>query len=286
MKAIGFINGKLSDLNDTVISMEDRGYQFGDGVYEFTEIYNGRLFGFQEHMNRLFRSLRELRIPAVYTERELEDFHYQLIEASGVNQGGVYLQITRGVAPRVHFFPETVTPCLTMSLRPAGASKEELRKKGTKITLIPDERWLRCDIKSLNLLGNVLGKQKAKEAGCYEGVMIRDGKITEGTSSNIFMVKDDVLWTHPTNNLILKGITRTFVMEKIVPELGLTVIEKPFTPEFLKSADEVFLSGTSTEIMPITVIDGKPVANGEVGTMTAKIQEAYNQLIISTCGRK
>jgi D-alanine transaminase len=286
VRELGLINGRLINMNETVISMEDRGYQFGDGVYEVTKVYNGKCFALRPHLDRLYQSLRAIRIPAIYTFEEIVQFHEALIKESGITEGAIYLQITRGTAPRVHPFPEQVVPCLTMSIRPAGPIKEELREKGVKIILIPDERWLRCDIKSLNLLSNVLGKQQAKEAGCYEAVMVRGDHVTEGTSSNFFVVKDDVIWTHPATNLILKGITRSIVLERLAKELDLTILEKPFNASFVKGVSEAFLSGTSTEIMPVTSIDGIAVHDGAVGPITRKLQMKYTQLIDEECGRK
>ena len=286
MESLGLVNGNLVDLSENVVPMEDRGHQFGDGVYEVVKVYNGKCFALLPHLERLYRSLRAIKIPATYTFEELVEFHELLIEKSGIVEGAIYLQITRGTATRVHQFPELVVPCLTMSIRPAKTANTRLWEQGVPVILIPDERWLRCDIKSLNLLGNILGKQLAKEAGCYEGVMVRDGQVTEGTSSNFFVVKDDVIWTYPATNLILKGITRTIVIERLAKELELTVLEKPFTVAFLKGASEAFLSGTSTEIMPITKIDGVPVGDGTVGSITRSLQAAYTRLIDEECGRK
>ena len=286
MKSLGLVNGKLVDMNENVVPMEDRGHQFGDGVYEFVKIYNGKCFALKPHLDRLYRSLRAIRIPAIYTFEELIEFHELLIEKSGIVEGAIYLQITRGVAPRTHGFPEKVVPCLTMSIRSASSANHVLWEQGVKISLIPDERWLRCDIKSLNLLGNILGKQKAKEAGSFEGVMVRGEHITEGTSSNFFVVKDDIIWTHPATPLILKGITRTIVMEKLAKELDITVLEKPFNVNFVKGASEAFLTGTSTEIMPVTTIDDAIVGDGAVGPITRSIQSAYTRLIDEECGRR
>jgi D-alanine transaminase len=283
MRALGLVDGKIVDLAENVVPMEDRGHQFGDGVYEVTMVYNKHCFALEMHMDRLYRSLRELRIPAVYTYEELAGFHDLLIKESGISDGAVYLQVTRGVAPRTHAFPEQIVPRLTMSIRPAGPRKKELLENGASIIVIPDERWLRCDIKSLNLLGNILGKQKAKEAGCFEAVMVRDGHVTEGTSSNVLVVKAGAVWTHPVNNLILKGITRTIVTEKLAPKLDIPVIEKPFSSDFLKAADEVFLLGTSTEVMPIVTIDKKAVGTGKPGKITKKLQQAYQELINEQC---
>lgn len=286
MESLGLVNGNLVDLKENVVPMEDRGHQFGDGVYEFVKVYNGKCFALKPHLERLYRSLRAIRIPAIYTFEELVEFHELLIEKSGIVEGGIYLQITRGTAARIHNFPGQVVPCLTMSIRPTGTVNTQLWEQGVKVILIPDERWLRCDIKSLNLLGNILGKQQAKEAGCYEGVMVRGEHVTEGTSSNFFVVKDDVIWTYPATNLILKGITRTIVLEKLAKELEISVLEKPFTVNFVKGASEAFLSGTSTEIMPVTTIDGALVGDGTIGPITRRLQAAYSQLIDEECGRK
>lgn len=286
MESLGLVNGNLVDLSENVVPMEDRGHQFGDGVYEVVKVYNGQCFALKPHLDRLYRSLRAIRIPAIYTFEELVEFHELLIEKSGITEGSIYMQITRGVAPRTHGFPEKIVPRLTMSIRAAAAANDRLWAEGVKVSLVPDERWLRCDIKSLNLLGNILGKQQAQEAGSYEGVMVRGEHVTEGTSSNFFAIKDEIIWTYPATQLILKGVTRTIVVEKLAKELEMTVLEKPFDVNFLKGASEAFLSGTSTEIMPVTRIDNNPVGNGTVGPMTRKIQEAYTRLIDEECGRR
>lgn len=286
MKPVGLFDGKLIDLNESIVPMEDRGHQFGDGVYEVTRVYNGRCFALKMHMDRLYRSLRELSIPAVYTYEELVEFHELLIKESGIMDGAIYLQITRGVAPRAHGFPDNVVPRLTMAIRPSSAAPDKNKLEGAKGLLIPDERWLRCDIKSLNLLGNVMGKQKAKEASCFEGIQVRDGIVTEGTSSNFFVVKDGVVWTHPKCNLILTGVTRTLIIEKIAPELGILVVEKKFDEAFVKSAEEAFISGTNSEIIPIVVLSGQTVGDGSVGPITRKLQAAYWALVDKECNRK
>lgn len=283
MGALGYIDGRIVDLKELVVAMEDRGYQFGDGVYEYTKVYNGKCFSLKPHIDRLYRSLRELRIPAVFTFAEMEEIHNRLIAESGIENGGIYLQITRGWAPRAHAFPDTVVPCLTMTIRPSTINASQW-ETGVGVVAVPDERWLRCDIKSLNLLGNILAKQKAKESNCYEAIMIRDNMVTEGSSSNFVIVKDEVLWTYPISNLILKGVTRTRVLEEIVPAHGLSVLEKAFSLDFAKKADEAFLTGTTTEIMPIVTIDGQPVADGKVGPITKKIQKGYKDAIAKECG--
>lgn len=283
MGPIGLIDGQIIDLNENVINLEDRGYQFGDGVYEVTRVYNGRCFAFQLHMDRLFRSLRELRIPATYTVDELAEFHQRLIEESGIKEAGIYLQITRGVAPRAHGFPDSVVPKLTMSIRPANPNSA-LRESGATGIFVPDVRWLRCDIKSINLLGNLLAKQQAKDAGVFEGIQVRDGIVTEGSSSNFFVVKDGVLWTHPLSNLILRGITRTVIVERLVQQLGLTLVEKAFDVAFVKKAEEAFVTGTTTEIMPFIQLDGAPVGDGKVGPVARKLHQALMEAVARECG--
>lgn len=285
MGSIGLVDGRIIDLSEKIAEMEDRGYQFGDGVYEVTRVYNGRPFALKPHMDRLYRSLRELKIPAVYTLDELASFHERLIKESGFDQAAVYLQITRGVAPRAHAFPENMVPRLTMSIRPAKANVE-LQASGAKGAFVPDERWLRCDIKSINLLGNLLAKQRGKDVGAFESVQIRDGVVTEGSSSNFFIVKDGVLWTHPVSNLILRGITRTIIVERLAPKLGLTVVEKGFDKAFALKAEEAFVCGTNTELMPLIKIDNDRIGDGKPGAVTRKLIDVYNALIVEECGAK
>ncbi len=285
MGPIGLVDGRIIDLSEKIAEMEDRGYQFGDGVYEVTRVYNGRPFALKPHMDRLYRSLRELKIPAVYTFDELASFHAALIKESGLTSAAVYLQITRGVAARAHAFPENMVPRLTMSVRPAKANVE-LQASGAKGAFVPDERWLRCDIKSINLLGNLLAKQRGKDVGAFEAVQIRDGVVTEGSSSNFFIIKDGVLWTHPVSNLILRGITRTIIVERLAPKLGLTVVEKGFDKAFALKAEEAFVCGTNTEIMPLVQMDNDRIGDGKPGTVTRKLIDAYNALIVEECGAK
>ncbi|MDR3560269.1 MAG: D-amino-acid transaminase [Negativicutes bacterium] len=285
MGPVGLINGKIIGLDEQVIELEDRGYQFGDGVYEVTRVYNGRCFAFTLHMDRLYRSLRELKIPATYTVDELAEFHEQLIKESGLEEAAIYLQITRGVAPRAHGFPDSVVPRLTMTIRPVSGN-QALRDTGATGIFVPDVRWMRCDIKSINLLGNLLAKQAAKDAGVYEGIQVRDGIVTEGSSSNFFVVKDGILWTHPLSNLILQGITRTVIVEKLVPELGLTLVEKAFDVDFVKKSDEAFVTGTTTEIMPFIRLDGAPVGDGKVGPVARKLYDTLKVAVANACGTK
>lgn len=285
---VALINGEIVDINQPVITLQDRGYNFGDGVYEVTPFYNKRCFTLVPHMERLFNSMKSLHIPATYTMEELIEFHERLIEASGLTQGYIYLQVTRGEAPRAHPFPEQVIPCLTMHVHEINESQIKLhQEQGVVCISQPDLRWLRCDIKSLNLLGAVLAKQKAKEAGVFESILYRDSEIiTEGSSSNFMVVKDGILWTHPANNLVLNGITRRVILEKICPELKLSFVEKAFDLNFVKTVDEAFVTASTIGATPVIRVDKFNIGSGDVGPITKNIQRSFNEFIKLECFAK
>ncbi|MCX5909693.1 MAG: aminotransferase class IV [Deltaproteobacteria bacterium] len=251
MKELGLVDGKIVDLNENVIRMEDRGHVFGDGVYESTEVYKGKLFALKLHMDRLMYSLRELRIPPPYTYEELAGFHQLLIKETGINRGNIYLQITRGWAPRKHEFPDGIKPRLCMFFRPPTLPPETLWTEGASVILLPDERWLRCDIKSF-----------------------RDGKITECTHSSFHVIKDGGIWSHPLNHLVLRGITWTILFNTIVGPLGIKVNEKPYDVPFLMKADEAFITSSSKNVVPCVKVDGKPIGNGKPGPISKKLLAA------------
>lgn len=277
MGMLGFYQDRYVAIDEPVIKLEDRGYQFGDGVYEVIVVYQGRYFALQEHLDRLERSCRELRFTPSYSRREIEEICYTLLEKSGLEDAMVYLQWSRGVAPRNHLFPADIKSILTATIRPPKVLAPEMFEKGVKAIIQPDERWLRCDIKTTNLLGSVLAKQKAAESGCFEAILARDHKIiTEASVSNSFAVKDGVIYTSPTGNLILAGVTRAIVIE-LAQKLGIPVREEFVTVDFYRQADEVFLTGTTTEVMPVVVLDEKPLAQGQVGPVTRKLQESFRK---------
>ena len=279
MKELGFIDGKIVDLGEHLISMEDRGYQFGDGIYEVTSVFDGKLFMIEEHMDRLFSSAEKIKLQIPYTREEIIGFHELLLKESGIKNTGIYLQITRGTSPRKHNFPTDAKPVLTMAIRPMDtAANAAKREKGIEALLVDDIRWLRCDIKTLNLLGNVMAKQAAYEAGKGEAIQHRDGIVTEGSSTNFYVVKDGVIHTHPTTNLILPGIKRMAIMQ-LCKENDIKVVEEPFTVDFMYVADEAFITGTTTEIMPIINISEKAIGEGTRGPVTKRLQELYTQMI-------
>lgn len=281
---LGFFDGEFISLNERRVELEDRGYQFGDGIYEATHIYNGKCFALERHLARCRRSLRELRIPVTYMDEELTAIHNDIIEKSGIKDGSIYFQITRGIAKRTHYFPDKVVPLLSMTIR-EGKPNAKNQKEGIRCMFFEDIRWLRCDIKTMNLLGNVLAKQAGHEKGLQGTIQYRKDTnlVTEGSSSNFFIVKDGVIWTHPISNLILKGVTRSILVEEIISKLGYTIVEKAFSPEFALTADEAFATSTSLEVTPVIEIDGKKIGDGKPGPVTASLLDAYHELVQKEC---
>ena len=267
-------NDSLIDIDEAKLSINDRGFQFGDGIYEVIKIYDGSMFTATEHIDRLYRSADEIRLVIPYTKDVLHKMLYDLVEENELVTGHIYLQITRGVAPRNHAFPTNSTMPTFIAYTQEAKRPFNNHQFGVSAIFVEDIRWLRCDIKSLNLLGNVLAKQKAHKSHCYEAIQHRGEIVTEGSSSNIYGIKDGILYTHPVNNYILNGITRQVVME-CCKEIELTVVEEAFTKEQALQMDEVFLSSTTSEITPIIKIDDTVIQSGEPGKYTRKIQQAF-----------
>jgi D-alanine transaminase len=268
---------RLLTRNEANIDIEDRAYQFGDGVYEVICVYHGQPFYLDEHLKRFEKSAAAIRLQLPYPTEKLAQLLRKLIEENQLEHGNLYLQISRGTAPRSHAFPKQSHPLVVAYPQPGARPIPELAHGVTAIT-DEDIRWLRCDIKSLNLLGAVLSKQKAIDHGCQEAILIREGIVTEGSSTNIFIVKEQTLWTHPANHLILHGITRKITLQ-LADELGISVKTVPFDKQSLLGADEVFMTSTTMEICPIVQIDGQPVQNGSPGPITRRLQEAFEQKI-------
>ncbi|WP_298703026.1 D-amino-acid transaminase [uncultured Veillonella sp.] len=280
MKEITYFNGRFVEPGEACVSLDDRGYVFGDGVYEVTRVYNGQLFGFSYHQDRLYRSLRAMDIPVTMMPEELQELHEVMIERSDITNGYIYLQITRGVAPRHHGYDRnTLEPTLMMYIRSVDQQAIDGLQKGVKAIAVPDERWLRADIKTLNLIPNILAQTKAEKAGAYTAVLYRDGICTEGAHSNVFAVKGGILYTHEANNLILKGITRQLVINKLAPATGITVFEKDFDENFVKDADELIFTDTVGGIVPITQYEDQLVNGGEVGPVASKLVKSYAKLM-------
>lgn len=255
---------------------EERGLQFGDGVYEVIRIYHGSYYLLAEHVARLFRSAEAIQINLPFNESELADLLLELIEQNQITSDGkVYIQVTRGSAPRDHIFPDQTVPNIYAYLQDLPRNLESLEKGVTTLT-VPDIRWKNCYIKSLNLLPNVLAKQEAHEHGCFEAILHKDGLVTEGSASNIYMVKNGKIYTHPATKQILHGCVRMRV-EDFSKKLHIPFIEEGFTLEDITEADELFLTSSTTEITPIVEVDGKIVTDGTPGVITRQLQEAYEQ---------
>ncbi|WP_102274216.1 D-amino-acid transaminase [Cytobacillus massiliigabonensis] len=277
------VNGEFIKRSEAKIDIEDRGYQFGDGVYEVIRVYNGKMFTGTEHLERLIDSGKKIGMKIPYTVSELKQLLKQLIAKNELKLGTLYMQMTRGIAPRNHAFPSSdVSPTFVAYSKEIGRPADNM-KTGVKTILNEDIRWLLCDIKSLNLLGNLMAKQKAVEAGCFEAIQHRDGVVTEGSLSNISIIKDGKVITHPADNLILNGITRQKVLD-ICRNNDIPCSETPFTLDDLKNADEVFLSGTTVEITPIIEIEGAKVGDGSLGPITKSLQELFVKEIEKECG--
>jgi D-alanine transaminase len=268
-------NGEFIREEELTISKEDRGYQFGDGVYEVIRVYDGSMFTAAEHIDRFYASADKVKITIPYTKDVFHKMMHDLVEMNEITTGQVYVQITRGSSMRQHQFPVNCPPVLiayTKTVeRPAA-----LMETGVQAKFVEDIRWLRCDIKSLNLLGNVLAKQEAHDHGSYEAVLHRGETVTEGSSTNMYGIKNGVVYTHPADNLILHGITRGVILS-LCKENGIPVQETAFTKTEALAMDEFFLSSTTAEIIPITAIDGHPIGSGQPGEVTRKIQSAFTR---------
>lgn len=261
------------------VDIEDRGYQFGDGIYEVVRVYNGKFFTLDEHLARFVRSATELHIKLPFTVEALTNLLEQLVEKNELINGYVYIQLTRGAADRIHNYADNLEPVLTMysTVRERALSDIE---NGVDVYLHEDIRWLRCDIKSLNLLPNTLANTVAKNKGGHEAILHRGKIVTEASASNIFIVKNNELVTHPANNLILNGITRGKILQ-IAEDLKIPVKEEAFTIEELFAADEAFITNTGVEIGPINHVDDKAIGTGKPGPVTRKLQKAFEALLPS-----
>lgn len=277
------VNGEMIKRSDAKIDIEDRGYQFGDGVYEVIRVYNGKMFTATEHLERFIESGKKIGMAIPYTVDEMKANLQALMTKNQLTLGTIYMQMTRGISPRNHAFPSSdVRPIFVAYTKEVGRPVENM-KTGVKTILNEDIRWLLCDIKSLNLLGNLMAKQKAVEAGCFEAIQHRGDIVTEGSLSNISIVKDGKVITHPANNLILNGITRQKVLE-ICRTNDIPFAETTYSLDELKAADEVFLSGTTVEVTPIVEIEGIKVGNGTIGLVTRKLQVLFEKEIEKECG--
>lgn len=278
MTELAYLNGEILPLDQLRIHPEDRGYQFADGIYEVVAAINGVPLFLQAHMERLQRSAAGISLKLGAWVKTLNTDIPRLLAASGLDQAMLYLQITRGVAPRNHSFPEKPSPTVLMTVRPL-PDRSELLERGMKAITVADERWFHCDLKTIALLPNVLAKEMAHERGADEAILVRPGgRVTEASSANVFMVRAGHAETPPASPLLLSGITREVLLREAL-RLGFSLVEAPIDQSSLMAADEVFLTGTTVQVMPVVAIDGKPIGDGTPGPFTRRLQAAYKTLV-------
>ncbi len=274
MSEVIYLNGKLVSEAEAVVSVNDRGFLFGDAVYESVRSYDGRLWALDRHLLRLGRSLAAIDIQSV----SLEDVSKGVVtahEASGLPNAMIYLQITRGVAPRGHAYSRDLIPNILITVRDITPMIAGVKMDGVAAATRPDLRWRRCDIKSTNLLANVLAKAEAHDQGAHEAILVdADGCITEGSSTSVFWVHDDRLFATPPGPAILPGITEGLIIE-IARDEGLAFAEERVPLERFRSCQEIFIAGTGHEICPVTTLDNQPVGEGRAGPITRRLQRAF-----------
>lgn len=272
-----YINGDFISREEASVDIEDRGYQFADGVYEVVNSYRGKPFKMKEHFDRLKASAEALDInydnyDLLYSDAE------KLVKDSQLDMAKLYIQITRGTEPRSHAYSDGLSANVVMTVSQLVQNPDKYYTEGAKAITVPDERWPRCYIKSISLLPNILAKKEAKRAGAFEAIQVRDGFVTEGTSSNLFIVQKGEVITPPATNYILNGITRRVVIAE-AKHLGYVVKERSIPLQELYNADEVFLTGTTTEVMPVVEIDGRRIGNGRPGRVTVDLYNRYRELL-------
>lgn len=280
MSRIAYVNGQYRDMRDASVNIEDRGYQFSDGVYEVCEIRGGKVVDMPRHLTRLQRSLRELRIDMPMPLAALEIVIHETVRRNRVSYGIVYLQVTRGVARRDHAFPvNPVKPALVVTARGLNLQKnQDTAAKGIGVITVPENRWPRVDIKSVSLLPNVLAKQQARENNAYEAWFVdHDGHVTEGSSSNAWIVTTDgKVITRSVDSGILAGITRAVLME-VLAALQIKLEERPFTPAEAYEAAEAFVTASSQIVMPVVRIDGRNIGDGKPGSISMRLREEFHR---------
>ena len=276
-----YLNRQYLPLEEARVSVEDRGFLFGDGIYEVVRFYGGRPFHLEAHLQRLHRSAEGTRMPLPDAVSDLPSIIERVQAENKLQNSEIYIECTRGPAhPRSHPFPVETNPTLLVMPVPLRPLLESALTLGLATITVPDIRWHRCDIKSIMLLPSAMAKQQARESGAYEAIFIRNGIVTEGASTNILAVIEGTLWTHPANEAILAGITRQVVLE-LAAELGQAVREESFTQDQMYGADEVFLASTTNEVVPITRIDGHMIGEGRPGPVTMRLRKAFQERTLS-----
>jgi D-alanine transaminase len=276
MSAVVHLDGAWVPAAEARVSVLDRGFLFGDGVYEVIPVYAGALFRLDEHLARLRRSLAEARLDDPHDAAGWADLLQALVARNGGGDLAVYLQVTRGVAPRDHVFPAQATPTVFAMANPLRLPTPEQRAQGLAGVVRPDPRWLRCDIKAIALLANVLLRQEAADSGAAEAILVREGIVTEGAASNVFLVREGTILTPPKGPHILPGVTRDLILE-LAQAAGLPWREEPLPEAALRDADELWVSSSTKEVMPVVSLDGVAVGTGAPGPVWARMHALFQE---------
>jgi D-alanine transaminase len=267
---IAYVNGEFLPLDRALVHVEDRGFQFADAVYEVVRTYGGRPFAVDDHLGRLFRSLKSVEIRHGFTAPQLTGLIHEAVQRAAFPEAMVYLQISRGQARRHRGFPADALPTLVMTVRELEASAA--MRTGVSVITVPDTRWMHCDIKSVGLLANVLAYNVARQAGAHDAIFVEaDGNVNEATAGNLFVVTGNVLRTPPKGPRILAGVTR----DKLLRTAGMPVAEERIRKDELYSAVEIFISSTTAEVVPVIAVDGKPIGAGIPGPIARRVYEAF-----------
>ncbi|MFK7816413.1 MAG: D-amino-acid transaminase [Gammaproteobacteria bacterium] len=271
-----FLNGEYLPLEECRVSVLDRGFIFGDGIYELITVYQNQPFYLDQHLVRLQHSLSEIKVVSPYSESEWKALIANLIQQSEYQDIAIYIQVTRGVAPRDHVYPENMQPTVFAMANALPVVPKEFLETGIELVTTMDTRWQRCDIKAISLLANILAKQEAVQAHAVEAIMIRDDCALEGSASNLFLVRNGIVYTHPKDNLILPGITRDFIIE-LLEELEIECKAQEIPKDWLYSSDELWITSSTKEVLPATKIDQKLIADGKPGEIWRKTYDLYQQ---------
>lgn len=277
MPDIYCVNGKFVERDSAVISIEDRGFQFGDGLYEVVRSYGGQLFCLDEHIERLESGLNKLGFESTDILAAIKASSIEALHLSEYKEAFIYIQVTRGTAKRSHVIPKGLIPNFFVIVYKLPFFPEKEWEEGIKVKLVPDIRWLLCSIKSIQLLPNCLAKTISYEDGCAEAIMHRDGIVTEAASSNVFIVKDNIIKTHPADETILHGVTRKLIID-LCKNNSFSIREEKFTVDELMNADEVFIVNTGDEVKPVVVIEGSLVGNGLPGPVAKELLRLFREL--------
>ena len=278
-----FVNGEFLPSKEAKVSAFDRGFIFGDGIYEVVPVINSRLVDREGFWHRFERSLDQIELKLPYDKEKFEEILYEIISRNALKEGGIYMQITRGAAPRDFYFIENLTPSIFIFCYEASVIDNPLAKSGIEIVSVPDIRWKRRDIKSVSLLAQCYAKNEAHKKGAYEGFMVEDGYVTEGCSSSAFIIKYKTLITKPLSNEILPGIRRKKLLN-LAREVGLKVEQRKFSMQEVYDADEAFISAATLILLPVIKADGKLINGGRIGEFAPKLRELYAKDMLKEAG--